>query len=362
MLRPARRNDDRRATPWGAIPSLRGLLWLVAGSSVALATGVLGATAARPVWVERTTWVMGTTLSATVAGATAGAGIRAIEAAFDSVRAFDAVLSTWRDGTELARVNVAPLGVRLPISPRLTRLLAVAGRWTQETGGAFDPAVGPLVAAWDLRGPGRRPGPDDLAAARAASGIGRFALDTAAREIRRLAARAALDAGGFGKGAALDAAAHALRSPEGHGALLDFGGQVLALGVGPDGRPWAVRVADPRDRRRAVLTLRLAERSAATSAQSERFVTVASEHLGHVLDPRTGRPVSAWGSVTVVHPEALTADILSTALFVMGPDTGLAWAAARGVAALFLVREPQQLDVRCTHAIHLYLMEDMTCR
>lgn len=336
--------------------------WLALGCWVALVGALPGGRPHRAVWVERTAWVMGTALTARVAGATADAGIRAIEAAFDSVRTLDAVLSTWRDDSELARVNAAPVGAVVPVTPRLARLLSLVSGWVHATGGAFDPAVGPLVAAWDLRGQGRRPGPEELAAARAATGMRWFVLDTAAPSVRRLATRAALDAGGFGKGAALDAARRALRPSERSGALFDFGGQVFALGSGPDGRPWAVSVADPRDRTRAALTLRLSERSAATSAQSERFVTVAGEPLGHVLDPRAGRSVPAWGGVTVVHREAMSADILSTALFVMGLETGLAWAEQHGIAAVFLVPASGRLEAHCTSPMHPYLTEDTTCR
>ena len=327
-----------------------------------LAVALLGAGEGRTVWVERTGWLMGTPLSITLAAETPEAGVRGIEAAFDSVRTLEAVLSTWRDDSDLTRINAAPVDVSLPVAAPLVGLLARASAWTRETAGAFDPGVGPLIAAWDLRGAGRRPGPSELTAARSASGIARFALDTARGTIRRLVAGAGLDAGGFGKGAALDAAAGAIRSLRAQGALLDFGGQILAMGADPNARPWTVRVADPRDRSRVAATLLLSDRSAATSAQSERFVTVAGERLGHVLDPRTGHPVPPWGGVTVVHEEALTADILSTALFVMGPDAGLDWSEARGVAALFLIAGSDRLIARCTRPMHTHLTEDTTCR
>jgi thiamine biosynthesis lipoprotein len=125
-------------------------------------------------------------------------------------------------------------------------------------------------------------------------------------------------------------------------ALLDFGGQVLAIG------DWAIPVADPRDRGRPAVTLQLRDASASTSAQSERGIEVDGQWFGHVLDPRSGRPVPPWGSVTVVHDDPLTADVLSTALFVMGPDDGLHWAETHGVAALFLIHTPAGLVVRAT--------------
>lgn len=149
-----------------------------------------------------------------------------------------------------------------------------------------------------------------------------------------------MTAGGFGKGAALRAARRALQRAGIESALLEFGGQLLAIGPAPGGEDWTASVAHPSRRHAAAASIRLRGVSAATSAASERFIEVDGERLGHVLDPRAGRPVPAWGSVTVVTPDPLLADVLSTALFVMGPDEGMAWAARReGIGVLFLEEE-----------------------
>jgi len=116
--------------------------------------------------------------------------------------------------------------------------------------------------------------------------------------------------------------------------MIDLGGQV-AVG-GPAEAPWPVALAHPQHRDAVALRLHLAEGSLATSGGSERDVRVAGRTLGHVLDPRTGAPVSRRGSVTVWHGRALVADVLSTALYVMGPEAGLRWAEERGIAACFL--------------------------
>jgi thiamine biosynthesis lipoprotein len=132
-----------------------------------------------------------------------------------------------------------------------------------------------------------------------------------------------LEEGGFLKGHALDRVREKLVEGGAGSGLLDFGGQLLAWG-----RAEAVAVADPTDRQRPRLTFPLANASVSTSGTSERG--------RHLLDPRTGQPCEAWGSVAVVRPTGLEADVLSTALYVMGPTLGLAWAEAHGVAAAFL--------------------------
>jgi thiamine biosynthesis lipoprotein len=273
---------------------------------------------------------------------TRAAGIAAIESAFERVRRLEDVLSTWRESTEMARLNGAPVGVPFRASGELFSLLLETRAVWEETGGAFDPAIGSLIDAWDLRGVGRRPSPAELAAAIAGSGLQRFELDAFRGTVRRTHERAWLDTGGFGKGAALREARQALEGAGIRDAMLDFGGQVVAIGSqedasSADGRGWRVAVAHPSRREEPAAELVLADASAATSGASERFVTVNGQRWGHVVDPRTGRPVPAWGSVTVVDADPLRVDALSTGLFVLGPEEGRAWLSAHpDVAALVL--------------------------
>ena len=313
-------------------------------------------------WLERTTVLMGTTLTARIAAPDAGQAASALEAAFRSVRGVEDILSSWRTDTELGRANRAPVGVPVALSPRLGGWLALVEDARAMTGGAFDPAVGALVDVWDLRGVGRRPEPGRLATARAAVGPAGVAIDTVAGTLTRLHPAAWLDAGGFGKGVALAQARTVLAGAGVRAGLLNFGGQVLAMGSGPDGGPWVVPVADPQERGRPVMALAVRDRSVATSAQSQRFVTVDGRRYGQVLDPRTGRPVPAWGSVTVVHADPAAADMLATALLVLGPVDGLVWARARKIAALFLVTDGSEPAVRCTAALAIYLEDDRRCR
>lgn len=294
------------------------------------------------VWTERITYAMGTTLRVRVRAETRAAGVAGIESAFEGVWRAEDLLSTWREGTEMARLNGAPVGVPFSTSGELFGLLMEARAVWAETEGAFDPAVGSLIDAWDLRAAGRRPSPAELAAAVAAAGLGRFELDALGGTVRRPHARAWLDTGGFGKGAGLRVARQALVEAGIRHALLDFGGQIVAVGSDDAGSPaerrgWRIAVAHPSRREEPVAELRLRDASAATSAASERFVTVDGWRFGHVVDPRTGLPVPAWGSVTVVDADPLKADALSTGLFVMGPEGSRAWLAAHpDVAALVL--------------------------
>jgi len=291
---------------------------------------------------------MGTSLVVRLEAAHRRLAERAAEAAIRAVERTDDLLSTWRPEAELARVNQTPCAREAAVSPTLGALLREAGELRDATGGAFDPAIGSLVDAWDLRGPGAVPDAARLRTARAAAGWERFRLS--ATGVTRLHAAAWLDAGAFAKGAALRAARGALESEGARQALLNFGGQVLA--VSSDGAPpWRIGIADPGARADSVAVLVLRHGSAATSGQSEQTREVRGRRVGHILDPRSGQPVPAWGSVTVVDPDPLRADALATALFVLGPVHGWAWAETHHVAALFVSREASGWSLRPTSAL-----------
>src|SRR5262252_5397460 len=120
------------------------------------------------------------------------------------------LLSTWKEGGPLDRLNRAAPGRDVPIGVETSELLARVFEWRARTGGAFDPTVLPLVRAWDLRGDGRVASPLEIARALEAVGPGHFALD-AAGLARRLDPAAGIDEGAWGKGYALDRAGAALR-------------------------------------------------------------------------------------------------------------------------------------------------------
>jgi thiamine biosynthesis lipoprotein len=284
--------------------------------------------------VERRLGMMGTSLEITVEAASRKAGLAASERAVRALEGAEARLSTWRGDTELARLNQAPAGKPLTLSPALAADLGAARRCWQETDGAFNPAVGALVEAWGLRGKGRIPTPAERREAVAAGRMDSLRLEgrTAVRERAGLL----LEEGGFGKGAGLaDALAVLAGDPDVVRASLNLGGQLAVFDRGT-GERWDVPVADPDRRDRAVVSLSIGGGSVSTSGHSER--------PGHLLDPRTGEAAPDFGSVTVWTEDPLRADCLSTGLYVLGPERAVAWAAAHpGVEVLVLRREGREL-------------------
>ena len=271
-------------------------------------------------FLERKILAMGTELCLHLEGI--GDLGRASEAALAESARIEAACTTWNPASAWSRLNAAR-GARVALAPEWIDLLARIKGWTLRTEGAFDPVLMALMQAWDLRQGGRTPEAGALAAARRASGQALLELDREHGIARLLNPAAGVEEGGFLKGYALDAMRKTAGAPSG---WIDFGGQVLAWG-----QPLSVDIADPQDRQKTRCTLVLAEASLSCSGTSERG--------RHILDPRTGEPCPAWGSTAVVATDALSADVLSTALYVLGPEAGLAWAERQAVAAAFLLND-----------------------
>ena len=309
------------------------LLWL--GCSVlVLAASARAAGFENPVRVERTVFLMGTFATFVAEAADRETGLAKLERVVRVIEEAEAELSTWRDDSVLSAVNRQPVGDPLPVPAAVCGLLSRIAGWHAATGGAFDPAVGRLVDVWGLRANGRQPDDEELEAALAVAGLGHLTLDSESCAVTRHAG-VTLDAGSFGKGEALDRVREAERGRSGAW-FIDFGGQMAVSGEASDG-PWTVGVAHPARRDLSVLELSLAAGSLATSGGSERdLILEDGSRIGHIVDPRSGRPVSRSASVTVWHQSAFAADVLSTALYVIGPQEGLAWAAAHGIAACFI--------------------------
>jgi FAD:protein FMN transferase len=287
---------------------------------VALALGACfasTATAGQPA-LERARYLMGTVCTIAVESADTTRAAAAIEDAFAEIDRLEGVMSSWRDDSELARLNAAT-AEGLACSADLWAVLDSALVAATETGGAFDPTIDPLNRVWDFRGAGRVPGLAEREAARSRVGWSRVERDSATRNVT-LAAGTAVDLGGIGKGFALDRAARVLRAAGVDRALVDFGGEILALGA------WEVAVADPRDRLAPALRFTVRDRAVSTSAQKERARTVDGQEYGHIFDPVTGAPVPFTGSVTVVGESPTRTDAVSTALLVMGRERARAWA------------------------------------
>lgn len=266
-----------------------------------------------------------------------------IDAAFNEIARIESFLSTWKHDSELSRVNDEAQRGPVRLSSELTSLLSEVLPLVRETGGAFNPLVGPSVRAWGTRGEPRRPAPAELERISAALDPANVRLEGGSLELRN---GASLEEGAFGKGYALDRAVELLRASGVASATIDFGGQIAWYGSDL----LEIAIAHPLARDMEAVVLSVPPGSISTSAGSQQTFLLDGRELTHIIDPRTGEPLPPRGSVTVHDASALRADVLSTALYVMGQEEGLAWAEARNVAALYLIPAGTELQIRTTSA------------
>lgn len=267
-----------------------------------------------------------------------------------------AAMSHWEPGSDLCRFNRADRG-GFTVDPALSHVVAAGLAVAADSAGAYDPAIGGLVDAWGFGPPGPVSAPPDAATiARLLSGPrwpdigvedGRLWQPGGAR----------LDLSGIAKGYAVDRVARHLADRGALSYLVDIGGELRGWGIKHDATPWWVDLepALTRDGRAGGIATRIALHgmSVATSGDRNRAIRAADGTiLSHSLDPRTGRPVpDILAAVTVLHPDCMMADALATALTVLGPVDGAAWAAERGIMALFATREDGMIREQATPAL-----------
>ncbi|SOZ17308.1 Thiamine biosynthesis lipoprotein; apbE family [Cupriavidus taiwanensis] len=255
-----------------------------------------------------------------------------------------AQMSNWEADSDLSRFNRAPAGSWHALPADCFAVLQTALQVARDSGGAYDPSAGPLVDLWGFGpAPARRapPSPGDVQAARARCGWARIETDAAGGRARQPGG-VALDFCAIAKGFAVDAVARYLCAQGLDHHLTEIGGELRGHGVKPDGMPWWVALEAPPgpgsdDAQQTLVALH--GLSVATSGDYRRYFDSEGRRYAHTIDPRTGYPAShALASVTVIHPQCMLADALSTALTVLGPDAGMAHARRHGIAARFLVR------------------------
>jgi thiamine biosynthesis lipoprotein len=278
-------------------------------------------------------------------------------AALDLVDEIEATISIYREESELSRLNAGAAAGWQPVSDELHGLLALARDLHDRTGGGFDIAAGALVRAWGfLRRQGRTPTDDELASALAASGMRHVELDAAGRRMRFTRPGVEINPGAIGKGWAVDRASDALAAA-GVPSMLVHGGQssVRARGIHgpalPGRRGWPVGLRHPLFPGRRLATITLDDRALGTSGSATQFFVDRGRRLGHILDPRTGRPAEGVLSATVIAPTAAVADALSTAAYVLGV-AGLETIAPPGgdVAAILVLPGRSPASVRVVMA------------
>ncbi len=243
---------------------------------------------------------------------------RAIDAALAELRRVDRTMTRFRPDSDVGRLNASAAGSPVTVGEDTRFVLAASRAWAQASEGRFDPCLGRAAQLWS---PSTRREPPAEAEIRAYAGGGLWhALEVDAGGARLHDPRAAVDLGGIAKGFGVDAAARALRDHGVFHALVNVGGDLVALGVAGDGEPWRIGVRAPEDPTTVVRVLDVSDRAIATSGDYLQYFEYRGRRYHHLLDPRTGAPRrTPMRSLTIEAEQCLEADVAATTLFGASP-------------------------------------------
>lgn len=255
----------------------------------------------------------------------------ATAAAFEAVVAeferLDALMSVWRPGSDVLRVNAAAGDRPVEVGADVREVLRVAWQVSEWTNGKFDVTFGPLADIWKFDAQNQDYSiPDDanVAERRALVDYRQIEIDDRAGTVflRRKGMRVHL--GGIGKGYAVQRSMNILRRAGLRDFLIQAGGDLYAAGLNGD-RPWRLGINDPRGPAgRSFATLDISDGTFSTSGDYARFFIKDGVRYHHLLDPATGKPARGCRSVTIVADDPQVADGLSTGVFILGPTEGMA--------------------------------------
>ncbi len=249
----------------------------------------------------------------------------AARAAFDRFRELNAILSNYNPQSELRRLCGSSSGGKaVRVSDDLWRVLSNAQKLAERSDGAFDVTVGPVIRLWrSARHTKELPSSRSLASARAKVGYRLMRLHPDRQAVELLRPKMRLDLGGIAKGYAVDEAMKVLRKRGMKRIMIDAGGN-LGLGDPPPERTgWRIGVAPPDVGKPPRQYLLLSNRSVSTSGDLWQHVVIGGVRYSHLIDPRDCLALTGRMSVTVVGPNGMSADGLSSAVAVLGPEKGL---------------------------------------
>jgi thiamine biosynthesis lipoprotein len=278
---------------------------------------------ARAEWITRSEAIMGTRCSVELWSEDRARGEAAISSVFDDMRRIDRLMSTWKEDTEISRVNREAARHPVKVSAELFGLLQESVKYSELTGGAFDITYASVGYLYDFK---KGVHPDAKAIEQALPGINwrHMVLDAKNSTVSFARPGMRIDLGGIAKGHSVDKGIEILQKLGITRAMVNAGGDTRIIGD-RFGRPWVVGVRDPDHEGRTFLRLPLTDTAFSTSGDYERYFDEDGIRYHHILDPKTGDSARKVRSVTVIAPTATRTDALTKSVFILGPEEGIAF-------------------------------------
>ena len=279
----------------------------------------------QPRLVERSRMAMGSQLRVAVWTGDEPAAVSAIEHVYREFDRLESLLSVWKDGSDVVRLNKAAGLGPVALNADTINVLEAAQEASELTRGKFDITFGALADIWRFDHD-----QDNIVPDRHLIEVRLTRIDYRAVQVDRTAGTASIarpgvrvHLGGIGKGYAVDRAAALLREGGFSSFLIQSGGDLYVAGAN-GAEPWKLGIADPRGDHSPFATLQMSDGTFSTSGDYERSFMKDGVRYHHLLDPDFGEPARGCRSVTIVTNRAVTADVLSTGVFIMGPEAGMA--------------------------------------
>jgi len=250
--------------------------------------------------------------------------------AIGEVRRIEQKYSRYRADSVVGRINADAGAAWTECDAETDSLLDYAAAMHNSSGGLFDITSGVLRRAWDFRRPVL---PASRVLGELLDLVGWQRVQRGSNRVRLPQAGMEIDFGGFGKEYAADRAAAILAQHGAQHGYVNLGGDMRFIGPRPDGEPWQIGIQDPRDADGLAAGIPVSRGALATSGDYERFIDIKGQRYCHVLDPRTGMPVSYWRSVSVLAPVAIAAGSCATIAMLM-QEAGLAFLEQSGMPFL----------------------------
>ncbi len=292
--------------------------------------------------VEKTEYVLGTICSIQVYD---GDKEKAISSAFKRIKDIENKMSVNKSGTELDNVADNAGKSYVKVSDDTLYVLERGKYYSDQSKGAFDITIGPLVKLWGIgTDKARLPSIQEINEKKALVNYKDLAIDEKNKKVMLNKAGMSLDLGGIAKGYAADEATRILKENGVKHAIVNLGGNVLAINDNPEGRPWTIGIQNPFDTRGDSLgTINVTNKTVVTSGIYERFFEKDGKKYHHILNPFTGYPMdNSLASVTLVTDVSIDADAMTKNIFYKGIEKGPEYVKTlKGVEAIFVTKNKE---------------------
>lgn len=282
-----------------------------------------------------------------------------VESAFSALALVDKRMSDYDATSELSKVNQTGCEHPVAVSQELFEVLTTAVEYSKKTDGAFDVTIGPVVDVWRKAGEnGLKPSDEELAAAQAKVGFKKLILDAENRTVKFAVEGMRLDLGGIAKGYAIDKAIEAMQTGGAVGGMVDVGGDIRCFGQHKDNtQEWLIGLQNPQVEGDLLLKLRLNDMAVATSGDYRRFVLIDGQRYSHIFDPALSTSAKQLTSVSIIAPTAMQADILATAVSVMGKEKGLKLIESTPNTEAIIIPADSEKNIVKTSGAEVYVKE-----